>query len=94
MLISEITVYDFLKEQIKLSDSDARRYTRELFLSEERSRKKQKNEIKQENLSLTKDSFDQLINSIKKEFRQVTTFLIWIMFYVAALAVVLIKFSN
>ena len=94
MLISELTVYDFLKDQIKLSDSDARRYTRELFLSEERSRKKQKNEIKQENLSLTKDSFDQLINSIKKEFRQVTTFLIWIMFYVAALAVVLIKFSN
>ena len=33
MLISELTVYDFLKDKIKLSDSDAKRYAKELALA-------------------------------------------------------------
>jgi hypothetical protein len=32
MLISELTVYDFLKDKIKLSDSDAKRYAMEMAL--------------------------------------------------------------
>lgn len=36
MLISELTVYDFLKDKIKLSDSDAKRYAMEMPYAEER----------------------------------------------------------
>lgn len=36
MLISELTVYDFLRQKIKLSDSEARQYAKELSLAEEK----------------------------------------------------------
>lgn len=38
--ISEMEFYDFLKDRIKLSDSEARHYTKELFLSEEIRKKR------------------------------------------------------
>lgn len=91
MLISELTVYDFLKEKIKLSDSNAKRYTKELF-SEKISRKKA-DEVETENLYLAKDSFEQLLINVKKGFNQLTIFLIWIMFWFTAIAVLLFKFS-
>ena len=48
MLISEITVYDFLKEKIKLSDSDAKRYAKELGYAEDQWRKETKLIIEEE----------------------------------------------
>jgi uncharacterized protein YfkK (UPF0435 family) len=42
MLISELTVYDFLRQKIKLSDSEARQYAKELSLAEEKFRYKLK----------------------------------------------------
>ena len=43
MLISELTVYDFLKDKIKLSDSDAKRYAKEMALVGEKVDPKLKN---------------------------------------------------
>ncbi len=48
MLISELTVYDFLREKIHLSDSDARRYAKELALAEEKLRSEMKVSITEE----------------------------------------------
>ncbi len=48
MLISELTVYDFLKEKINLSDSDARRYAKELALAEEKLRSEMRTSITEE----------------------------------------------
>ncbi|MEP6513179.1 MAG: hypothetical protein ABJA79_04890 [Parafilimonas sp.] len=36
MLISEISVYEFLKEKVNLSDSEAKKYAKELVYAEER----------------------------------------------------------
>ncbi len=36
MLISEISVYEFLKEKVNLSDSEAKKYAKELAYAEER----------------------------------------------------------
>lgn len=38
MLISELTIYDFFREKIKLSDNEARQYAKELALAEEKLR--------------------------------------------------------
>ena len=45
MLISELTVYDFLKEKLNLSDSDAKRYAKELAQAEEKLHKEIENGI-------------------------------------------------
>ncbi len=45
MLISELTVYDFSKDKIKLSESDAKRYAKELALAEEKLRHDIKSDI-------------------------------------------------
>lgn len=92
MLISEITFYEFLKDQIKLSDSDARRYTKELFLSEEIKRK-QERKIKEESASpIFDDSFDHLMISMKKGSKQVIIFLIWMIFWPMVIFVLLVNY--
>ncbi len=48
MLISEIAVYDFLREKMNLSESDARRYAKELALAEEKYRAELKMTIHEE----------------------------------------------
>ncbi|MEO6707379.1 MAG: hypothetical protein ABIN04_16180 [Ginsengibacter sp.] len=90
--ISEMEFYDFLKDRIKLSDGDARRYTKELFLSEE-IREKREKEIHEERAShILEDSFDALMISMKKEYRQVTIFLIWAIFWLTVIFVLLVKY--
>ncbi|MEO6893662.1 MAG: hypothetical protein ABI136_01440 [Ginsengibacter sp.] len=48
MLISELTVDDFLKDKIKLPESDAKRYAKEMSLAEESLRKEIKSDISDE----------------------------------------------
>lgn len=92
IFLSEITFCEFLKDQIKLSDADARRFTEELFLSEE-IKKNRERKIKEGSASLVPDNiFDQLMTSIRKGSKQATIFLIWIIFWLMLIFVLLIKY--
>lgn len=94
MLISELTVYDFLKDKIKLSDSDAKRYAKEMSLAEESLRKEIRfdisNEIKSGDYATKKDIKDLEIR-IEKGFKEVIIWVISFMIAIAGIAVAIIK---
>ena len=94
MLISEITVYDFLKEKIKLSDSDAKRYAKELGYAEDQWRKETKliieEEIKHGDYATKKDIKDLEIK-IEKGFKEVIIWVIGAMVAIAGLGIAIIK---
>jgi hypothetical protein len=94
MLISELTVYDFLKDKIKLSDSDAKRYAKEMALSEEKLRNEIKSDINDEirkgDYSTKKDIKDLEIR-IEKGFKEVIIWVIGFMIAIVSLAVAIIK---
>lgn len=94
MLISELTVYDFLKDKIKLSDSDAKRYAKEMSLAEERLRNEVKfninDEIKKGDYATKKDIKDLEIR-IEKGFKEVIVWVIAFLTGIIGIAVAIIK---
>jgi len=101
MLISELTVYDFLKEKIKLSDSDARRYAKELSLAEEKFRSETKlsviDEISKGDFATKKDikelevKISQLDTKIEKGFKEVIIRVVGAMVATGGLGIAIIK---
>ena len=94
MLISELTVYDFLKDKIKLSDSDAKRYAKELSLAEEKLHKEVKSDISYEIRRgdyATKKDIKDLEIRIEKGFKEVIIWVISFMIAIAGIAVAIIK---
>lgn len=94
MLISELTVYDFLKDKIKLSDSDAKRYAKEMALAEEKLRYEVKSDINDEIKKgdyATKRDIKDLEIRIEKGFKEVIIWVIGFMIAIVGLAVAIIK---
>ncbi len=98
MLISEITVYDFLKEKIKLSESDARKYAQEMSYAEERLHIEVKEIINakfKESDYISKTDLDlriaQLETKIEKGFKEVIIWVIGAMIAIGGLSIAIIK---
>jgi hypothetical protein len=101
MLISELTVYDFLREKINLSDSDAWRYAKELSLAEEKLRNELKtsvsDEINKGDYSTKKDikeleiKITQLETKIEKGFKEVTVWVVSATVAIGGLSIAIIK---
>lgn len=101
MLISELSVYDFLKDKIKLPESNARRYAKELALAEEKFRNDLKGSVSEEinkgNYSTKKDIKDleikisQLDTKIKKGFKEVIIWVVGAMVAIGGLTIAVIK---
>jgi hypothetical protein len=105
MLISELTVYDFLKEKLKLSDSDAKRYAKELAEAEEKLHKEIENGIydglKKNDYSTKYDLFAvkadidlkiaQLETKIEKGFKEVIVWVVGAMVAIQGLAIAIMK---
>jgi len=94
MLISELTVYDFLKDKIKLSDSDAKRYAKEMSLSEEKLRNEVRadtnDEIKKGDYTTRKD-IKELEIRIEKGFKEVIIWVLGFMIGITGIALAIIK---
>lgn len=94
MLISEITVYDFLKDKIKLSDSDAKRYAKELAYAEEQMCKETKltveEEVRRGDYSTKKDIKDLEIK-IEKGFKEVIIWVVGAMVAIGGFSIAIIK---
>ncbi len=94
MLISELTVYDFLKDKIKLSDSEAKRYAKEMALAEEKLRSEIKSEVNEEIKRgdyATKKDIKELEIRIEKGFKEVIIWVIGFMIAIVGIAVAVIK---
>lgn len=105
MLISELTVYDFLKEKLNLSDSDAKRYAKELALAEEKLHKEIGNgiyeELKRNEYATKHDLFavkadlelkiSQLEIKIEKGFKEVIVWVVGSMVAIGGLMTAIIK---
>lgn len=101
MLISELTVYDFLREKINLSDSDARRYAKELALAEEKLRFEMKASITEEltrgDYATKKDIKDldikitHLETKIEKGFKEVIVWVVGAIVTIGGLSIAIIK---
>ncbi len=76
MLISELTVYDFLKDKIKLPESDAKHYAKEIALAGEKSNIKVKEQIntKFKESDLVSESYlDTCLSQLETSFAQLET---------------------
>ena len=101
MLISELTVYDFLREKINLSDSDARRYAKELSMAEEKLRNELKtsvgDEISKGDYSTKKDikeleiKITQLETKIEKGFKEVIVWVVGAIVAIGGLSIAITK---
>ena len=94
MLISELSVYDFLKEKIKLSESDARKYAKELSQAEEKLRSEWKNNISEEVRNgdyATKKDIKELEVKIEKGFKEVIVWVVGAMVAIGGLGIAIIK---
>lgn len=94
MLISELTVYDFLREKINLSDSDARRYAKELALAEEKLRSEMKASITEELARgdyATKKDIKELEVKIEKGFKEVIVWVVGAIVAIGGLSIAIIK---
>ena len=94
MLISELTVYDFLKDKIKLSDSDAKRNDKEMALVGEKVDNQIDLKFKESDY-VTKSYLDtrisQLETRIEKGFKEIIIWVIGFMIGIAGIAVAIIK---
>jgi len=94
MLISELTVYDFLREKIKLSDSDARRYAKEIALAEEKLRSEMKASITEEMVKgdyATKKDIKELEVKIEKGFKEVIVWVVGAIVTIGGSGIAIIK---
>lgn len=94
MLISELTIYDFLKDKIKLSDSDAKRYAKEMAMAEEKLNTEIKSNINSEinrGDYATKKDIKDLEIRIEKGFKEVIIWVIGFMIAIAGISVAIIK---
>ena len=94
MLISEITVYDFLKDKIKLPDSEARHFAKEIALVGEKVDADINLKLKEGDY-VTKLYLDtrisQLETRIEKGFKEVIIWVIGFMIGIVGIAVAVIK---
>ncbi len=94
MLISELSVYDFLRENIKLSDSDARRDAKELSQAEEKLRSEMKASITEEMVKgdyPTKKDIKELEVKIEKGFKEVIVWVVGAIVAIGGLSIAIIK---
>ncbi len=94
MLISEISLYDFLKDKIKLPDSDAKKYVKELAYAEDQMRKERKITVEKEvrsSDSATKKDINDLEIKIEKGFREVIVWVVGAMVAIGGLTLAIIK---
>ncbi|MGI8952389.1 MAG: hypothetical protein ACR2FN_12500 [Chitinophagaceae bacterium] len=94
MLISEISVYEFLKEKIKLTDADAKKYARELAFAEDNLHSEIKDTIAKEiknGVFATKKDIKDLEVKIEKGFREVIVWVITFITAIIGIAVAIIK---
>lgn len=105
MLISELTVYDFLKEKIKLPENDAKHFAKEIALAGERFDNKVEQEIHtkfKESDYITKEYFKLELDArlaqfeirMQKGFKEIIFWLVGAMVGIVGLAVAILKFSN
>jgi hypothetical protein len=94
MLISELTVDDFLKDKIKLSDSDAKRYAKEMAAVGEKLDSEINLRFKESDY-VTKLYLDtrisQLETRIEKGFKEIIIWVIGFMVGIVGIAVAIIK---
>lgn len=96
MLISELTVYDFLEDKIKLSESDARRYAKELAFAEEKLRAELKMNINEEIRNgdyATRKDLKELEVKIEKGFKEVIIWVVGAVVAIGGLEIAIIKLS-
>ncbi len=94
MLISELSVYDFLREKINLSESDARRYAKELALAEEKLRSEMEASITEELARddyATKKDIKELEVKIEKGFKEVIVWVVGAIVAIGGLSIAIIK---
>ena len=94
MLISELTVYDFLREKIKLSDTDARHYAKELAAVEEKYRAEIKVNVSEEiryGDFATKKDLKELEVKLEKGFKEVIIWVVGAMVAIGGLIIAIIK---
>ncbi len=94
MLISELSVYDFLRQKIKLSDSEARQYAKELSLAEEKLRSEWKINISEEIRNgdyATKKDIKELEVKIEKGFKEMIVWVVGAMVAIGGLGIAIIK---
>ncbi len=94
MLISELSVYDFLRQKIKLSDSEARQYAKELSLAEEKLRSEWKNNLSEEIRNgdyATKKDIKELEVKIEKGFKEMIVWVVGAMVAIGGLGIAIIK---
>lgn len=94
MLISELSVYDFLRQKIKLSDSEARQYAKELSLAEEKLRSEWKININEEIRNgdyATKKDIKELEVKIEKGFKEMIVWVVGAMVAIGGLGIAIIK---
>lgn len=94
MLISELSAYDFFKEKIKLSESDARKYAKELANAEDQLQNETKVTIDEEMKRgdfATKKHIKDLEIRIEKGFREIIVWIIGAMVAISGLGIAIIK---
>ncbi len=94
MLIFELSVYDFLREKINLSESDARRYAKELALAEEKLRSEMEASITEELARddyATKKDIKELEVKIEKGFKEVIVWVVGAIVAIGGLSIAIIK---
>ena len=94
MLISELTVYDFFREKINLSDSDARRYAKELALAEEKLHSDIKTSVTEDLARgdyATKKDIKELEVKIEKGFKEVIVWVAGAIVAIGGLNIAIIK---
>ena len=93
-MISELTVYDFWKDKIKLSDNDAKRYAKEMSLVGEKVEMEIIQKLKEADY-VTKSYLDtrisQLETRIEKGFKEIIIWVISFMIGIAGIAVAIVK---
>lgn len=94
MLISEITIYEFLRDKVKLSENDAKKYAKEMAQAEEKLHREIEDgiayQIKNGDFATKKDIKDLEIR-IEKGFREVIVWVIASLTAIIGLALAIIK---
>ena len=98
MLISELSLYDFLKDKLKLSDSDAKRYVKELALAEEKLYQNINNRFKEVDY-ITNNTFNLKMGQLEarvdarmeKGFKDIIIWVVGTMIAISGLAIAIMK---
>ena len=105
MLVSELTIYDFLKEKIKLPENDAKHFAKEIALAGEKFNKKVEREVHakfKEADYITKEYFKLELDArlaqfeirMQKGFKEIIFWLVGAMVGITGLAIAILKLSS